>query len=202
MDHASTAAAYDQLAERWRDDRFDGLDGLAQHRRALAFLGEAEGGWALEAGCGCNTRFRAPLRAHGLQVEGVDISAHMVALARAADPAATIHHADLCRWPIPRAYRFISAWDSLWHVRLQAQRPLLLALMAALEPGGVLLLSAGGRDAPDEHVDASMGPALYYATPGIPGLLAVAVEGGCVPRHLEFDQRPQDHLVLIVQRAG
>ena len=34
------------------------------------------------------------------------------------------------------------------------------------------------------------------------GLLAVIGEGGCIVRHLEFDQYPEKHLFVIVQRAN
>lgn len=34
----------------------------------------------------------------------------------------------------------------------------------------------------------------------IPGLLDVIREAGCMCRHLEFDQTPQKHLYVVVQR--
>ena len=200
-DHSSAASAYDNIAERWLDDRFDQDNGIRQHRHALRFLPESADGWALHVGCGCNTRFNPLLRAYGLRIEGVDISAHMLALARAADPDVLLHHADICDWQPGRSYRFISAWDSLWHVRLRDQRRVMLKLMAALTPGGVFIFTAGGLDEEDEHVDATMGPALHYSTLGIPSLLAVIAEAGCACRHLEFDQAPQKHLYLVVQRT-
>ncbi len=76
----------------------------------------------------------------------------------------------------------------------------MLKLMAGLEPGGVFLFTSGGLDAPGEHVDATMGPLLYYSTLGIPALLGVLEEGACVCPHLEFDQYPQKHLVVVAQR--
>lgn len=200
MPAPSTAAAYDLLAERWRDGSFDGTNGIGQHERALAFVARDDGGWALNVGCGCNTRFNAMMRAHGLQIEGVDVSARMLSLARAADPDVTLHHADICAWPLPRCYRFITAWDSIWHVPLQDQHALMLKLMRALEPGGVFVFSAGGLDEAAEHVDAAMGTPLYYGTLGIPGLLAVIGQAGCVCRHIEFDQYPEKHLFVLAQR--
>ncbi|MGX4641468.1 class I SAM-dependent DNA methyltransferase [Massilia sp. SYSU DXS3249] len=198
----STAAAYDTLADRWRDDVFNQANGVPQHRRALAFLGPGTGGWALNVGCGASTRFNGLIRKHGLQLEGIDVSGRMLELARQADPTVLLHQADIRIWPLPRSYRFISGWDSIWHVPLADQRPLMLKLMRALEPGGVLIFSTGGLDAPGEHVDATMGPALTYSTLGIPGLLAVIAEGGCVCRHLEFDQYPEQHLYIAVQKSG
>lgn len=205
MHPSPIACAYDLLAERWLDGRFNQANGIEQHRRALAFLADAdadgEEGWALNVGCGCNTRFNPLLHARRLHIEGIDISAHMLALARAADPAVTLHHADAVTWQAQRQYRFISAWDSIWHVQLAQQAALLRKLMRALAPGGVFIFSTGGLDAPAEHVDSYMGPEVYYGSLGIPGLLEVVNDAGCVCRHLEFDQYPQKHLYVIVQQA-
>ncbi|MGE0860465.1 MAG: class I SAM-dependent methyltransferase [Gammaproteobacteria bacterium] len=198
--HAEVAAAYDQLAERWLDTNFPPTNGLPQHERALAFLA-GSGGYALNVGCGASTRFNARLRERGLTPEGVDPSSRMVALARAADPTMAVYHADVCTWEAPRTYRFITAWDSLWHVRLDLQRTVLLKLMAAMAPGGVLVFTAGGLDGASEHHDAHMGPSLYYATLGIPGLLGTLADGGCLLRHMEFDQWPERHLVVVAQRV-
>ena len=158
-------------------------------------------GGRLMVGCGCNTRFNPLLKARGLDIEGVDISERMVALARAADASVVVHHADICLWEPTRQYRFISAWDSIWHVPLESQRQLMAKLMSALEPGGVFLFTAGGLDAPSEHWDAHMGPSVYYATLGIPGLLDTVDKAGCVPRHFEFDQYPETHLCVIAQKV-
>ena len=202
MDHPAIASSYDAIAERWLDSRFDAENGIRLHAQALRFLDGAGDGWALNVGCGCNTRFNALMRGHGLRIEGIDISGRMLDLAREADRAVVYHHADACVWQPLRSYRFISAWDSIWHVQLDAQRDLLLKLMDALEDGGVFIFSAGGLDAADAHVDASMGPAVYYATLGIPGLLEVIAQAGCICRHLEFDQQPEKHLCIIVQRSS
>jgi len=201
MEHASIAAAYDALAGRWTDAAFDPNNGLRLHAQALSFLDQGEG-WALNVGCGCNTRFNPLLRERGLRIEGIDISRRMIELARAADPDVLLHHADVCAWQPERGYRFISAWDSIWHVRLGRQHALMLKLMRALEAGGVFVFSAGGLDEPAEHVDAAMGPEVYYGTLGIPGLLDVIEEAGCALRHLEFDQLPEKHLCVIVQRSA
>lgn len=198
----SAASAYDLIADRWADPKFDPQNGVAQHSRALLLLGDPSPGWSLNVGCGCNTRFNALLREQGLSLEGIAVSERMLALARAADPGVVLHHADVCDWQPPRRYRFITAWDSLWHVRLDRQRALMLKLMAALDAGGVFVFSAGGLDGPGEHADCAMGPEVYYSTLGIPGLLGVIDASNCICRHLEFDQFPQNHLVLIVQRAA
>jgi predicted TPR repeat methyltransferase len=200
MQPAAFGTAYDHLADRWLDDRFNAQDGMAAHRHALAFLSPESGGRALNAGCGCNTRFNRLCGEHGPEVDGVDISERMVARARAADPNARIHHADLCTWQAPHSYHFISAWDSIWHVRLDHQRELMPKPLGLLEVGGVMVFSAGGLDGPSEHVDSTMGPTVCYATLGIRGILRVIDEAGCALRHPESDQLPHSHLVVIAQR--
>lgn len=205
MQVSPVASAYNLLAERWLDDRFNQANGIEPHQRALAFLEDGNSGdmdaWALNVGCGCNTRFNPLLRARRLRIEGIDISERMLALARQADPSVTLHLADAVTWQPEKQYRFISAWDSIWHVQLADQAALLRKLMGALVPGGVFIFSTGGLDAPAEHVDAYMGPEVYYASLGISALLEVIGEAGCVCRHLEFDQHPQKHLYIIVQRV-
>jgi hypothetical protein len=95
----------------------------------------------------------------------------------------------------------ISAWDSIWHVPLSSAEPLLVKLLRALSPGGVLIFTTGGVDAPGEHVDAAMGPAVYYSVLGITRTLEAIAASGCVLRHLEYDQLPEKHLVVIAQRV-
>lgn len=197
-----SGAAYDLLAERWRDAVFNQDNGVALHRRALSFLDAADDGWALNVGCGCNTRFNPLMRGHGLRIEGVDVSGRMIALAAQADPAVLLHHADIVAWPLTRSYRFITAWDSIWHVPLAEQDALMARLMNALAPGGVFIFSAGGLDHRHEHDDAAMGPEVRYATLGIPGLLDATKRAGCSVRHVEFDQLPERHLAVIVQRPA
>ena len=114
--------AYNLIAERWLDDQFDQANGIEQHVRALAFLPNAGSkdadDWALNVGCGCNTRFNPLIHSRQLRIEGIDISERMLLLARAADPTVTLEHADVVSWQPKRQYRFISAWDSIWHVQL------------------------------------------------------------------------------------
>ncbi len=202
MPNREIAAAYDLIADRWANDRFNSEVGLALHERALAFLENSSTGWALNVGCGCNTRFNALLKAHGLQLEGIDISPRMAEMARAADPGTPVHLQDICTWQPERQYKLITAWDSIWHVQLEQQHALMLKLMAALEPAGVILFTAGGLDGPDERSNACMGPLVYHSTLGVPGLLDVVRQSGCIVRHLEFDQLPEKHLCIVAQKAA
>jgi trans-aconitate methyltransferase len=157
---------------------------------------------ALDIGCGASGRFVELLLRHGFEVEGLDLSARMLELARQRHPGLVFHHADICEWQPRREYDFISAWDSVWHVPLAAQEAVLRKLLGALAPEGVCLFTMGGLDAPSEKVDAAMGPPMYYATLGIPGTLALLADTGCACRHLEYDQYPELHVYLIAQRCA
>lgn len=210
------AQTYDHLAAFWTSDGLDASNGLEAHRRALRFLkapvpslasasapagAEAQRA-ALDVGCGSSGRLAALLLAEGLSVTGVDISEEMLRLARVRQPGAIFLQADVVTWELPQAYDFISAWDSIWHVPLAGHEALLRKLCAGLKPGGVLILTAGGTEAPGELSGMMMGQPVYHATLGLPRLLEVISGAGCVCRHLEYDQHPELHVYLIVQRAG
>jgi SAM-dependent methyltransferase len=198
MTPTETGKAYDTIAGRWADPAFPQSNGIAQHERALAFA--TRNGWALDVGCGSSGRIIALLLRRGFAVEGVDVSERMIELARRRHADVALHVADICKWTLPRRYNFISAWDCLWHVPLTSQKRVLRKLLNGLEPGGLLVLSMGGVDAPGEKTDSAMGPALYYAALGIPRTLEVIADCGCVCRHLEYDQWPESHAYAIAQK--
>jgi 2-polyprenyl-3-methyl-5-hydroxy-6-metoxy-1,4-benzoquinol methylase len=194
------AKSYDRIASRWTSSAFDRNNGIEQHKRALSFLSRT-GGTALDVGCGSNGRFPSLLCSQGFEVEGVDLSSEMLRLAHTESPNTCFHHADICDWVVPKPYQFISAWDSIWHVPLTKQRTVLLKLFAALSPGGVIIFTAGGLDEADEHQNDHMGVPMYHATLGVPQLIGLLNEGGCILRHFEYDQHPQSHVYFIAQRA-
>jgi 2-polyprenyl-3-methyl-5-hydroxy-6-metoxy-1,4-benzoquinol methylase len=196
---AEVAQSYDVLAPQWAGPDFHRDNGISQHRRALQFISKP--GEALDVGCGSSGRIIDLLMERGFEVEGIDISAEMIRLARQRHPQIVFHHADLVEWTPPQAYDFISAWDSVWHVPLTSQETVWTKLLHALAPGGVMILSTGGLDEPGEVQNAHMGVPMYHATPGLPALCRLIAEAGCVIRHLEYDQWPEKHLVVVVQRV-
>lgn len=200
MHPRDVAASYDRIADTWNSEAFSRSDGIEQHERALAFV--AQGRQALDIGCGCSGRFIDLLAGRGFEVEGVDLSARMIELARRRHPRVTFHHADIREWNPRGHYDFISAWDSIWHLPLRDHEGVLSRILGMLAPGGVCIFTAGGLDAPGEKVDAAMGVPMYYSTLGIPGTLAVIDESDCVCRHLEYDQPPELHVFMVAQRRG
>ncbi len=194
-----TAANYDKLASHWAGREFNSTSGIAAHERTLQFL--TNFGVAIDIGCGSSGRFIELLLGRGFETEGLDFSFEMLALAKRKHPQVRFYHADICTWEFQKAYDFISAWDSIWHVPLEDQPAVLRKLCEALNPDGVLLFSTGGLDVPDEVTNPCLGQPLYHAALGIPRLLRLIDQLGCVCRHLEFDQLPEIHLYLIVQKV-
>jgi SAM-dependent methyltransferase len=199
MKPTEIARSYDALADRWAGPQFNRANGIEQHRRALQFTPSQ--GAALDVGCGSSGRIIALLQAHGLAVEGVDISAEMLRLAGEKHPEATFCHGDIFSWVLPKQYTFISAWDSLWHAPLDQQRAVTLKLLGALAPAGVMIFSAGGLSHAEEHTNQAMGVPMYHATIGVPGILEVVYESRCTLRHFEYDQWPEMHVYFVAQKA-
>jgi SAM-dependent methyltransferase len=189
--------SYDSIAEQWLAPHLR-ANGIAQVERAIAFCRQR--GFALDAGCGCSGRFIDLVISKGFQVEALDLSERMLALARERHPDVTFYKGDICTWEFPRSYDLVIGWDSIWHVPLSDQEPMLRKICRGLNPGGVFVFTTGGLDAPEEKTDSAMGPPVYYSVLGIPRTVEVLHEEGCICRHLEYDQWPEKHLYVIAQR--
>lgn len=198
MNPAEIADSYDSIAHQWLEPHL-ATNGVRQHEHAVTF--RQGGGLALDVGCGCSDRFIQLLKSHGYEVEGLDVSAQMIALAKTRNPNVTFYHADVCEWMPSKQYDFITAWDSIWHVPMDRCESVLRKLCGALTPGGVFIWTTGGLDRPEEKRDSSMGPPVYYSVLGIPKTLQVVADAGCVCRHLEYDQIPEKHVFIIAQKA-
>jgi len=198
MKPVEIADTYDKLADRWASSQFPRDNGLAAHRRALAFVPGRR--HALDVGCGSSGRIAQLLLDAGHTVDAIDVSPRMIQLASARHPEVTFTCADICTWALPRQYGFITAWDSIWHVPLRDHAGVLAKLLNGLGPLGVCLFTMGGLDAPGEKTDAAMGPPAYYSTLGINGVIELVTRNQCVLRHFEFDQHPASHVYVIVQR--
>ena len=199
MQPADIARSYDAIAERWLEPHLED-NGIRQHEHALKFRA-SPGGRALDVGCGCQGRFIRLLARHGYTVEGLDVSARMIALAREREPQVTFHHADVCDWQPDGLYDFITAWDSIWHLPLERNAAVITQLCHALAPGGIFIFTLGGLDAPEEKQDTSMGVPMHYSTLGISQTLQTLTTAGCVCRHLEYDQYPESHVFVIAQKG-
>jgi SAM-dependent methyltransferase len=199
MKPSNIGQAYDQITHLWESESFNRRNGIKQHEQAFAFV--TNKGKALDVGCGCTGRFIDLLINNGFDPEGVDISQKMISLANKRHPEVNFYQQDICNWNVPHKYDFITAWDSIWHIPLNQQKKVITKLVSSLNTNGVLIFSFGGTDKPGEHNDNYMGPEIYYSTLGVNGFLNLFISLGCICRHLEYEQYPELHMYLIVQKS-
>jgi SAM-dependent methyltransferase len=197
MDPETLGREYDQKAAHWLEP-FLQTHGLAQFEKAIRFTKNR--GPALDIGCGSSGRFIDLLRKHGFAPEGLDVSEKMIALARAQHPDIPFYRADISKWNFQRKYDFISGWDSIWHLPLHLQEPVVQKICDGLADDGVFIFTTGGLDGPHEKSDSSMGIEVSFGVLGIPKTLELLDRFGCVCRHLEYDQFPEQHLFIIAQK--
>lgn len=200
MEPNDTATRYDQIAQWWQTQHQDSSYGIAQLERAIKFTSNRNS--ALDVGCGSSGRFINILSQHGFQAEGLDISQEMINLARKLHPPEiTFYREDICCWIPPKHYSLISAWDSTFHLPLNAQEPVTKKLCDALEPDGVLLFTCGGGHTNGEISGAFQGQDFDYSTLGVDAFLQILTSQHCTCRHLEYDQYPEKHVYIIAQKT-
>lgn len=197
MTPQQTGEAYDRIARRWRENTPESY-GMAALDRALRLVKTR--GRALDVGCGSTGRFLSRFEAEGFVAEGVDVSPEMIALARERNPGAVFYLGDISQWEPPGVFDLVTAWDSTFHLPLAEQEPVTRKLCAALAPGGVLLFTCGGGSA-GEITGSFWGEDFGYSTLGVEGFVRVIAGSGCLCRHVEYDQLPENHVYLIAQKA-
>ncbi|HVJ44928.1 MAG TPA: class I SAM-dependent methyltransferase [Luteolibacter sp.] len=193
MKPSDTGDRYDRIAHLWQRDT-PATYGIAALQRAIRFA--AAKGAALDVGCGSECRFLRILADAGFAIEGLDVSARMIELAREMHPTVPFHHADIATWQPTERYAFISAWDSTFHLPIADQRPVMEKLCDALVPGGVVLFTFGGG--PAGEISGSFHDLDFdYSTLGTTAFLSILADRGCECRHLEYDQHPENHVFII-----
>lgn len=137
-DYADAYATY----VAWREQAGPDADPFGLLLPMLDLLGDVEGRRVLDAACGEGYLARA-LAARGARVTGIDLSARLIALARARDPGGSIDYqvADLSQ-PLPAAAgRFDAAGCYLALNDVRDFRGFAATLAASLAPGGRLVLA-------------------------------------------------------------
>ena len=122
----------------------------------------------------------------------------MIELARQNHPNAVFTQANIIDWQSEAVFDFILAWDSLFHLPLDQQAPVLSKLCAQLKSGGVLLYSFG--DDEGAHRDDWRGQSFHYSSLGVTRNLEILNEAGMQLRHLELDQFPEKHVCAIARK--
>ena len=185
---------YDRIALWWHQQHHESEYGIQQVKRALRFC--TTGGNALDVGCGAGGRIVRLMQQHELAVTGIDVSAEMIKLAIEHHPDENFFVDDICSFESEERFDFIVAWDSIFHLPLDRQEPVITKLCGLLKPGGVVVYTLG--DAEGEHQDSWHGETFHYSSIGISGNLALLASLGVVCKHLELDQWPPHNHVYII----
>ncbi|MFT4939075.1 MAG: SAM-dependent methyltransferase [Paraglaciecola sp.] len=189
-------AKYDKIAAWWDKRHFNSDYGLKQVNKALSYSNSSN--HALDVGCGAGGRFIHLLQKEGFKVTGLDVSNEMIKLARHNHPKEQFLVQDICTFESALKFDFILAWDSLFHLPIDMQKPVLGKLCNLLSPSGTLIYTFG--DDEGEHKDQWRGDTFEYSSIGIKNNLQSLNENSMTCKHLELDQFPEKHVYIIATK--
>lgn len=184
---------YDKIAQWWHEQHLTSAYGVAQLQRAVQFA--RRGGKALDVGCGSGGRFIRILEGCDFTVTGLDVSKEMIRLASLNHPEHKFLHQDICTWETKEQFDFIVAWDSIFHLPLAMQQPVVSKLCQLLTEGGILIYTFGNAEG--EHTDQWRNDTFYYSSIGMNANLQLLLNNGLSVLHLELDQYPAKHVYTI-----
>lgn len=187
---------YDKIAQWWAEHHENSLYGVDQFERAIGFTKNPKK--ALDVGCGAGGRFIQILENNGVFVTGLDISKEMVKLAKTNHPEHKFLQQDICTWDAEEKFDFIVAWDSIFHLPFDMQKPVLTKLSRLLTKGGILIYTFGNDQG--EHTDQWQKDTFYYSSIGITENLKLLINNGLTVLHLELDQCPEKHVYVIATK--
>ena len=196
MQPSDLGKKYNKIAHWWCERHDDSNYGVPQFEQALLYAAGPKK--VLDVGCGVGGRFVRLLETDGVDYTGIDVSSEMIKLARVNHPQHQFVHGDICSWQAADRYDFIFAWDSIFHLPLSMQEPVVAKLCDLLTSDGILLYTFG--QAEGEHTDQWHGDDFYYSSIGISGNLQVLLNHGMTVLHLELDQFPQNHVYTIAKK--
>ncbi|MCF8453605.1 MAG: class I SAM-dependent methyltransferase [Pedobacter sp.] len=187
---------YDKIANWWHENHVSSTYGLEQIARAISYCKNKEA--ALDVGCGSGGRIIRKLLEENFTVYGIDASKEMIKIARSQHKAIRLEHANIIDWESDQQFDLIIAWDSIFHLPMAMQKPVIAKLCRMLKNSGILIYTFG--DAIDEHESEWHGDQFPYSSIGISGNLKSIMESGCECLHLELDQYPENHVYIIAQK--
>ncbi len=153
-DSSGVRRAYDQVAElyasRLPDTRAEAPLDLAMVDAFADAVRSADHGYVLDAGCGTG-RMSRYLTARGCQVHGLDLSPHMIRVARREQPALQVTAGSLTHLPfLADRYCGVLLWYSIIHTPPTGLARVFAEVVRVLRPGGRVLVGfqsgSGTRD--------------------------------------------------------
>ena len=196
MQPAEIGKKYDKLASWWNEYHTDSNYGIAALNKALQFM--QTGGQALDIGCGSGGRMVQVLDEHGFTVTGIDVSAEMIRIAKSNHIDHIFMLADICEFDSSHSFDFILAWDSIFHLPIERHQMVLAKMCKMLSPNGVMLYTLGNAVGSTESIWRD--DIFSYSFIGAADNLRVLIDNYVNPIHLELDQYPENHVVMIGQK--
>ena len=197
MEPSALGEKYDKIAQWWHDQHVNSSYGVKQLQRAIEFA--ASGGKALDIGCGSGGRFVYMLQSSGFLVAGLDVSKEMIKLATSNHPEHKFFHQDISTWETEEKFDFIVAWDSMFHLPLVKQKPVISKMCQLLDNGGILIYTFGNAEG--EHTDQWHNDNFYYSSIGINENIKLLIDNGLSILHLELDQYSEKHVYTIAKKT-
>ncbi|GGG13599.1 class I SAM-dependent methyltransferase [Pontibacter amylolyticus] len=198
MHPSQIAKSYDKIARQWNADMIGSDYGVSMIERAMQYCAEKR--TALDVGCGNGGRIINRLLDNGFELTGIDVSEGMLKLARENHPNVKFEKADIIEWETEKRFDLIVAWDSIFHLPLEFQEPVIGKLCRFLNPQGILVYTFG--DAEGAHEDSWLGEKFGYSSIGIDANLRILAGCNCQCRHLELDQYPLNHVSVIARKKS
>ncbi len=190
---------YDAIADEWHAaPRNFG----AQRYVELILGGLAHGARVLDLGCGTGEPIARHVAGRGFRVVCVDESAKMIEIARRVVPGAEFIRADMCEVSLDGGFAAAVAWDSVFHVGRARHREIFRKLHGLLDPGGLLLLSAGGSGHEGFTSEMYGRPFFYSAHEPAETLRLLTEEGFVVELCEEDDPSSRGHLAVVARKAA
>ena len=156
----------------------------------------------LDVDCGTGVPITRYLIDNGFQVVGIDQSAGMLTIARRVLPEAQLIQADICDLELTEHFAAVIAWDSVFHIERSHHRAIYRKLCRLLEPGGWLLLSAGGSG--DQGFTSEMfGQSFFYSGYDPDETLRLLQgEGFDVEVCEQDDPSSRGHIAIVARKNG
>jgi|SRR5215204_2756092 len=191
--------SYDAIAEEWHAaPRNFG----ARKYVELILDRLAPGSRVLDLGCGTGQPIALHLAERGFRVVCVDESEKMLEIARRVVPVAEFVRADMCELNLDGGFAAAVAWDSVFHVGRERHREIFRKLYGLLDPGGWLLLSAGGTG--HEGFTSEMYGHTFFYSAHEPAetLRLLSEEGFTVELCEEDDPSSRGHIAIVASRPA
>lgn len=208
MESNNVAHLYDKIASWWDNQHKESDYGITSVERAILYCTNKRE--ALDIGCGSGGRIINALQNSGFTITGVDCSIEMIRLAKEKHPSSEFNHADIREWNSTRAFDCIVAWDSIFHVPAEDHPALIEKMCSLLQPEGILIYTFGtgyGNHSdlsfliePGKQIEPLHNDYFPYGTIGIEENIRILHQNNCTIQHLELDQYPANHVVVIAKK--